>query len=55
MFFKNEEAKEIILKFSQGILKVLKIYFALIQYQNKIIQYSTLNVKLSNLVLKKWR
>ena len=52
MFFITEEAKEIVLDFSQGTLKVLwmcsTILFWSIQYQYKMIQYNILNVKLSN-------
>ena len=48
MFFIIEEAKETILHFSQGTVKVLKFYFVLIQYQYKMTRYNTLNVKLSN-------
>ena len=46
MFFINEEAKEIVLGLSQGTVKVFQ--FSLIQ---KITQYFTVNVKLSNLQL----
>ena len=52
-FFIIEEAKETILDFSQGTLTSLSIYFALIQYQYKMTQYKTLNVKLSNSQLNK--
>ena len=48
-----EEVKETILDFSQRTVTVLYIYFALIQYQYKMTQYSTLAVKLSNLQLNK--
>ena len=34
-------------------MKVLGIYFTLIKYQDKMTQYSTWNVKLSNLKLNK--
>ena len=53
MFFIFEEAKETILDFSQGTLKVLQICLALIQYQCKMAEYNTLNVKLSNSQLNK--
>ena len=48
MFFTIEEAKKTVLDFSQGTVKVLWIYFTLIQYQHKITQNNALNVKLSN-------
>ena len=48
MFFIIEEAKETILYFSQGTVRVLQIYFALMQYKYKMTQYNTLNVKLPN-------
>ena len=48
MFFIIEEAKETILYFSQGTVRVLQIYFALMQYKYKMTQYNTLNVKLLN-------
>ena len=51
MLFSAEEAKETILDFSQGTMRVLSIYFLLIWYQHKITQYDTLNLKLSNLQL----
>ena len=47
------EAKEIILDFSHGTVKVLRIYFILIWYQYKIIQYNNLNVKLPNSQINK--
>ena len=53
MFLIIEEAKETILDFSQGTMKVLYIYFTLIWYQYKMTQYNTLNVKLSNSQLNK--
>ena len=53
MFLIIEEAKETILDFSQGTMKVLHIYFTLIWYQYKMTQYNTLNVKLSNSQLNK--
>ena len=52
MFFITEEAKKAICDFSQGIVRVLQFYFALIKYQYKMTQYDTLNVKLSNSQLK---
>ena len=58
IFFTVEEVKETILDFSQGTVRVLQMYFALIQYQNKMTQYNTLKVKLSNSQLNKlklWR
>ena len=51
MLFSAEEAKETILDFSQGTMRVLSIYFLLIWYQHKITQYDSLNLKLSNLQL----
>ena len=52
MFFIIEEAKESILDFSLGTVKVLscvpQFYFVLIQYQYKMTQYNILNVTLSN-------
>ena len=53
MFLIIEEAKEIILGFSQGTMIVLWIYFTLIWYQYKMTQYNTLNVKISNTQLNK--
>ena len=53
MFLIIEEAKETILDFSQGTMKVLYIYFTLIWYQYKMTQYNTLNVKLFNSQLNK--
>ena len=52
-FFIIEEAKETILHFSQGIIRILQTYFALIWYQYKITWYNTLNVNLWNLQLNK--
>ena len=51
MFFIIEEAKETVLDFSKGTIKVLWLCFVLIQY--KMNQYNTLNVKLSNSHLNK--
>ena len=53
LFFIIEEAKETTLDFSKGLMKVLGIYFTLIKYLDKMTQYSTWNVKLSNLKLNK--
>ena len=53
MFLITEEAKETILDFSQGTMKVLYIYFTLIWYQYRMAQYNTLNVKLANSQLNK--
>ena len=53
MYFIAEEAKKILLDFSQGTTKIFWIYFALIQYEHKITSYNTLNVKLSNSLLHK--
>ena len=53
MFFIIQEAKETILDFSQGIVKVLQICSELIEYQCRMTQYNTLNEKLSNSQLKK--
>ena len=52
MFLTIEEAKENILDFSQGNVKVLCIYSALI-YRYKLTQYNTLNVKMSHSQLNK--
>ena len=48
MFSIIEEAKETILDFSQGTVKVLRIDLTLIQHQYKMTQYNTLKVSLSN-------
>ena len=48
MFLISEEAKETVLDLSKRIVGVCKFVFALIQYQYKMTQYNTLNVKLSN-------
>ena len=48
MFLISEEAKETVLDLSKGIVGIRKFVFALIQYQYKMTQYNTLNVKLSN-------
>ena len=48
MFSIIEVARKTILDFSQGTVRVLYIYVALIWYQYKTTQYNTLNVKLSN-------
>ena len=55
LFFITEEAKETVLDFSQGTLKVLKIFFTewFNFYQYKITQYNSLNVNLSNSQLNK--
>ena len=53
MFFIIEEAKETILDFSQGTIKVLRIYFTLIKYQYQMTQYNILNVKLCSSQLNK--
>ena len=55
IFFIIEEANKTILGFSQRTVKVLWIYFTLIKYQYKMVQYNTSNVKLSNSQLNKWR
>ena len=52
MFFITEEAKETILDFSLGTVKVLWSYFTL-KYQYKMTQYNALNVKLSHSQLNK--
>ena len=52
MFFILEETKEAILDFSQGTVRVLWIYFALLWYQYKMTQFNILNVKWSNSRLK---
>ena len=56
MFFIIEKAKETILDFSQGTVKVLQIYITLTKYQYKMTQCNTLNIKLSNsqLTIKIW-
>ena len=46
IFLITEEVKETVLGFLQGIVRVLWIYFALIQYQYKLTQYNALNTKL---------
>ena len=48
IFFIIEKAKETILDFSHGTVKVLLIYFTLIWYQYKMTQYNTSKLKLSN-------
>ena len=53
MFFAIEEAKETILDFSKGTVRVFWIYFTLMYYQYKMTQYNSLNVKLSNSQLNK--
>ena len=57
MFFIIEEAKEIVLDFSQGTVKVLWVKYNSIKrfdfYQYKLTQCNSLNVKLSNLQLNK--
>ena len=45
MLFITEEAKETILDFLQGTVKV---FFTLIYYQYRMTQYNTLNLKLSH-------
>ena len=47
-FLLLKKQKKTVLDFSQGTVKVLWIYFTLIQYQHKITQNNALNVKLSN-------
>ena len=49
----TEEARGIVLEFSQGTKEVLQFYFVLTQYQCKMTQCNTLNVKLPNFQLKK--
>ena len=53
IFLVFEEAKETILNFSQGTVKVFWIHFTLIKYQYKKTQYNTLNVQLSHSQLNK--
>ena len=55
LFFITEEAKETVLDFSQGTLKVLKIFFIewFNFYQYKMTQYNSLHVNLSNSQLNK--
>ena len=48
MFLISEKAKETVLDLSKRIVGVCKFVFALIQYQYKMTQYNSLNVKLSN-------
>ena len=55
MFFIIEEAKETVLDFSKGTVKVLWFYIILIKYLYKMTQYNTLNVKLSNWQLDKFK
>ena len=47
-FLLLKKQKKTVLDFSQGTVKVLWIYFTLMQYQHKITQNNALNVKLSN-------
>ena len=47
-FFFIEEEKKTVLDFSKGTVKVLWFYFVLIQYELKMTQYNTFNIKLSN-------
>ena len=51
MFFIIEEAKETVLGYSQGTINVLWAWFNFYQY--KMMQYNSLNVKLSNSQLNK--
>ena len=53
MYFIVKKAKETVLDFSQGTVKILWIYVALIKYQYKMTQYKALNLKLSNSQLNK--
>ena len=57
MFFIIEEAKETVLDFSQGTVKVLLVQLNVIEwfnfYQSKMTQYNSLNLKLSDLQLDK--
>ena len=53
IFFIIEEVKETILDFSQETVNILMFYFVSTQYQYRMTQYNTLNVKLSNLQLNK--
>ena len=55
MFFILEEVIETILVYSRGTVKVLWIYFALIQYQHKVTQCNRLIVKLSSSQLNKFK
>ena len=48
MFFIIEDAKETVLDFSQGTVRVLWIRFVLIEYQYKMTKYNILNIKLPN-------
>ena len=48
MFFIIEDAKETVLDFSQGTVRVLWIRFVLIEYQYKMTKYNILNIKLLN-------
>ena len=48
MFFVIEELEKIILYFWQKTVTALEIYLALMEYQYKITQYNSLNVKLLN-------
>ena len=50
MFFIIKEAKETVLDFSQGSVRLFQFYFLM---QCKMTQYNILNVKLSNLLLNK--
>ena len=53
IFFIIEEVKETILDFSQETVNILMFYFVSTQYQYRMTQYNTLNVKLSNSQLNK--
>ena len=48
MFFNIEEAKETVLNFPKGTVKVLWFYFVLKSYSYKMTKHSTFNVKLLN-------
>ena len=53
MFFIIEDAKETVLDFSQGTVRVLWIRFVLIEYQYKMTKYNILSIKLPNSQLNK--
>ena len=58
MFFIIDEAKETVLDFSKGTLKVLWMQFrwiSLILINIKMTQYNSLNVRLSNSQLNKFK
>ena len=47
MYFITEKAKEAVLDFSKGTVKVFWFYFVLKKHWYRMTEYNTLNVKLS--------